>query len=470
MVRKIKNPITVAILFFGVCAIVLAAPIAVAQNKFLIDVGKAHVRKSLLAFPALKRLGSAFTAQQEREGDELYAVIDNDLLTTGLFRQIEPSAFLENPMKTGLRPSGVEKNGFDFKKWSAIGTEFLIKGGYQVLRGQVILNIYAYYVPKGNLVLGRRYTASQFALRRLAHTFANDFVKAVTGKPSFFLHHLVVAIDHGPKTHREIYTMDWDGYNKHRISFFHSIAVSPSWSPNGRYIAYSCFIRRRIRGLIRRNLDLLMYDAKTHHTWIVSSRNGNNMGADFFPDNRYLLVSLTHGRASDIYKMSRNGHTLVALTHGPGMSLNVEPAISPNGKEIAFSSDRSGRPMIYTMTSYGTDVKRRTFLGQYNATPAWSPNGKKLAFASYDKHKQAFDIFIMNADGTGQVLRLTSAHKPNGRWANNIDPIFTPDGRQIVFVSNRSGNNQLYIVDTNGDNERRITHDNLWYYQPKWGP
>ena len=100
MVRKIKNPITVAILFFGVCAIVLAAPIAVAQNKFLIDVGKAHVRKSLLAFPALKRLGSAFTAQQEREGDELYAVIDNDLLTTGLFRQI------------GLRYNGGPKPNF----------------------------------------------------------------------------------------------------------------------------------------------------------------------------------------------------------------------------------------------------------------------------------------------------------------------------------------------------------------------
>ncbi len=445
---------------------------AQAQNKILIDVGQAHVRKSLLAMPSLKRLSAVVTPAQERMGDELYSTIDNDLLATGLFKQIEPAAFLENPMITGLRPSGVEANGFDFQKWKTIGTEFLIRGGYQVLNHQIVLEIYAYYVPKGNLVLGKRYSADATSVRKVAHTFADDFVKAVTGKPSFFLNPIVVAVDRGPKTFREIYTMDWDGHNMQKITNHRSIAVSPAWSPNGKYIAYSCFIKRRIgrRGIMRRNLDMLMYELKTHRRWLVSYRDGNNMGADFLSDSRHLLVSLTRNRTADIYRMSIDGKNIVPLTHGPGLALNVEPAASPDGEKIAFSSDRTSFPMIYTMDADGRHVKRRTFLGEYNATPSWSPDGKKLAFASLDKRKNAFDIFLMNTDGTGQVLRLTSAHKPNGRWANNEEPAFSPDGRQILFVSDRTGNRQLYIIDTTGDNERRVTHDHLWYYQPKWGP
>jgi TolB protein len=73
----------------------------------------------------------------------------------------------------------------------------------------------------------------------------------------------------------------------------------------------------------------------------------------------------------------------------------------------------------------------------------------------------------MNADGTG-MLRLTSAKKSNGRWSSNEDPSFSPDGRFVMYTSNRTGKNQIYISTADGTEERRLTNDNHNYFKPKW--
>lgn len=109
--------------------------------------------------------------------------------------------------------------------------------------------------------------------------------------------------------------------------------------------------------------------------------------------------------------------------------------------------------MLYIMDSNGKNPKRLTFAGRYNSTPSWHPDGKALAFAGYDKDH--FDIFLINADGTG-LKRLTDARRTNGRAADNRDPSFSPDGRHIVFASNRTGSYQLYIVGPDGENGRDV--------------
>jgi TolB protein len=73
----------------------------------------------------------------------------------------------------------------------------------------------------------------------------------------------------------------------------------------------------------------------------------------------------------------------------------------------------------------------------------------------------------MNADGSGMV-RITSAKKPNGKWANNEDPVFSPDGRLLMYTSNRTGKNQIYISNLDGSEERRVTTDSHNYFKPKW--
>ena len=445
---------------------------AEAQDKPYIkgDVGNAAiVKKSKLAVPTFNYLSAKPSGATLSIGDELFSVIKNDLDATGLFVDVDPKAFIEDTTAVGLKPAPGHPNGFKFDTWKTLETEFLIRGGYQVINNQITLEIYGYYVPTGNLIVGKKYEGSSDTVRKIAHSFANDFVKAVTGKSSFFNTQIVVAIDDGPQTNREVYVADWDGRNARAVTNHKTITVSPAWSKNGDYIAYTAFVKRKIGKVVKRNPDLFIYEMKTQRRWLVSYRDGLNSGAEFLNDNKNLYLTLSKNNRADIYKMSLDGKSITQITNGPGLAMNVEPAVSPDGELIAFSSDRSGRPMIYTMSPSGTNVKRLTFAGHYNSTPTWSPDGKKLAFAGFDREKNNFDIFVMNLDGT-QLLRLSSARKPNGKWSNNEDPAFSPDGRHVLFVSDRTGNKQLYMVNIDGSNERRITYDNRHYAKPKWGP
>lgn len=438
---------------------------AVADDIY-INIGEATVKKSLLAVPPLLYFGTNPSSKTNIEtGQELFKVINNDLNVSGFFTLIKPEAFLEDPSKTSLRPAPGDPKGFDFGKWKTIGTEFLIRGGYRVSGSKVSLEIYLYHVPRATMVLGKTYEGSQSSLRTIAHTFADDAIKALTGKQGMFRTKLVASLQEGGTGNKEIYIMDWDAEDKKKVTEHKSIAISPAWSNNGEKIAYTAFAyHTRAK---TRNPDLFVYELATGKRWLVSYRKGSNSGASFLPGDDHILLTLSQSGSPDIFKMTADGKSLTQITKGPRGSMNVEPDYSEKSGRIAFSSDRSGRPMIYTMKMDGTDLKRLTFAGKYNASPSWSPDGKQIAFAGHDKGH--FDIFVINADGTG-LKRLTSATKSNGQGADNEDPSWSPDGRHIVFVSNRTGLNQIYMISPDGSNERRLTYDRNAYFKPKWSP
>ena len=453
-------------IFFLITQLLLSSSLLLAQDtsgEVFIKLGEAQTKKSLLALPEFQALGgSPSTSKNTALANELFAVVKNDLEVSSYFQMMDKAAFLENTATKGLKPIPQEPNGFNFQSWQQIGAEFLIRGGYSIIGNQMNLEAYVYHVPKNKLVFGKKYSAPTNGVRKMAHTFTNDILDSLTGKTGMFLSRIVVASDRGVSPSREIFTMDWDGANLERISDHRSISLSPAWSRDGKKIAYTSYVKRGRTAL--RNADMFIYDVATAKRNVISFRQGLNSGASFSSDNS-IFLTISQGTSPNIYQINQAGDIIAKVTNGPTGAMNVEPSVSPDGRKVAFSSDRAGRTMIYVMDANGTNVKRVTFAGQFNASPAWSPDGKKLAFAGQTGSN--FDIFSMDVVGQN-MTRLTSARKSNGRAANNEDPTWSPDGRFVMYTSDRTGKSQIYISTQDGLDERRITIDNANYFKPKW--
>lgn len=434
------------------------------SNNAYINVGEAQVKKSLAAIAPIRFLGTPTLSKTYlRHEKELYDVLEKDLTVASYFSIQNPSAFLEQDK--GLRPKQMEPNGFDYEAWKSIGTEFLIKTGFNVAGDTMTFEAYVYNVNQREMVFGRSYSAPLRDLRSVAHKFCNDLLEKISGVKPFFLTKVAVARSAG-RNEKEIFVMDWDGANAQAVTNSKTISVSPTWSRDGRYVAYSAFLTHRRTKM--RNMDLFIYDLKTRERSLLSAQRGLNSTASFFPDQRDAVIRISpNNGTSDLYKISLASKEKTAITNGPRGAMNVEPRVSPDGRKLAFSSDRSGKAMIYVHDFGSNATTKLTHAGQYNSTPAWSPDGTKIAFAgNRDSH---FDIYIMDVDGKN-MRRLTDSRKASGRGANHEDPSFSPDGRFIMFRSDRTGNYQLYVVSVDGKNEYRLTFDNHNYYQPQWSP
>ncbi len=456
MILKFSISLVGALFSFGAFAQFETADLENSKN-IILKLGEGQTKKSLVALPSIQFLGNPqINPDFQKLGIELYEVIQNDLLFSTFFQIIPSRNYLEDPSKTTLQK-------FDFDKWRQIGTEFLVRGGFKIIKDQIELEIYAYDVAQKSAVVSKKYLGNKRDVRRLAHTFSNDFVEALSGQKAFFLSKFVVSSDRSGSKTKEIYLMDWDARNLEQITFHKTISFSPNWSPDGKSILYSSFAQRKKTKT--RNPDLFLYELASKKLQHFSYRIGMNTGAHFMPDGKNIILTLSQGNNADIYRLDLDGEISKKLTQGPLGAMNVEPSPSPIGDKIAFSTDRSGNPMIYVMDKNGGNPERITFAGKYNASPAWSPDGKKIAFAGWEVDH--FDIFIINADKTN-LKRITQAKKPGGKWSNNEDPVFSPDGRFLIYTSDRYGPKQILISNLDGSEERRITQDSYNYFRPKW--
>lgn len=450
---------------FFIFALALTVSSTAHSQQAYIKAGEAQAKKSNLAFPLFNSTGSD-SALAKAAATDIYNTSKSNFELSSYFVIMSNQAYLEDPAKTSLRPAPADSNGFKFEPLKTIGAEFLIRSGYTVSGQDLNVEMYLYHVSEGRLILGKRYRAPLAQAKQIGHTLANDVIEALTGTRAPFMAKIVTAFEVDSTGSKEIGVMSWDGSGFQQLTSHKSIALSPSWSADGKKIAYSVFSKLRQGTKSLSNVSLYVLDLNNNKRVLTSYRPGVNSGAVFSKDGKFLFLGMSMGSgASDIYKINMKGEIETRLTNGPAGAINVEPTLSPDGTKVAFSSERGGRPMIYVMNTDGSNVKRLTFQGKYNASPSWSPDGKKIAFAGQDGAN--FDIYVMNADGTG-LKRLTSATRTNGRPANNEDPSFSPDSRYLVYTSNRTGSNQIYISTVDGSEERRVTNDNRNYYRPKW--
>jgi Tol biopolymer transport system component len=142
----------------------------------------------------------------------------------------------------------------------------------------------------------------------------------------------------------------------------------------------------------------------------------------------------------DVWSINASGTDLTRLTHSPGYEF--DPSWSPDGTQIAYRFDRGDESEIWVMNADGTGQRRLTA----GLSPAWSPDGSFIAYSSpgHDPNPPLSGISIMNADGSGQHR---VPYTDGGEY-----PSWSPDEKRIAFNSNLTGDHVMYIVDVDGSN------------------
>ncbi len=404
-------------------------------------VGSAKTRRTVVALPNWGVSGNLSAA-----ATKTLETIKADLLFMDLFQIQDPKTFTDNSPQAA-------PNTFKMDAWSGIGTEFLVKATVAPAEKGLTVDTYVYQVAANTSVMNKRYLSSMGDIKTLAHTMADDIVKAITGTPGIFRTKIAMICDRTGK--KEVYIMDFDGSDTKQLTKHRSITLSPAWSPDATRIAYSLIAKNK-RNV--KNTNLYEFNIKNNTVRLLSDRHGINSGAHYNPmDGKRIALTMSFLGNPEIFSFDPETKSVTRLTNHPG--IDVDPNWSNDGKYISFVSNRHGASMIYRMNSDGSNVQRLTFAGSYNATPAWSPAGNKIGFAGWIDGR--FDIFIMNTDGTN-IERLTKSQ------GNNEDPSFSPDGNFIVFSSNRAGQKNIYAMNIDGTFVKRLTYGMGNCTSPRW--
>lgn len=423
----------------AVFLILLGLP-GIGFGKIYIDINSPSAQKFKVAVPDFKNLGKT-NANQELS-QRLPAIISNDLRLSGFFKPMDKGAFLEE----GDASLGIEKTPLN--NWRVIGADLLITGAYTCIGRTLEVKIRLFDVFWGQQVLVKTRLGDLDDYRSLMHRLSNDVLKKLTWYDGICLTKL--AFSSNASGDKEIYVSDYDGHNARQITKDKSIALLPRWSPDGKKILYTSFKDKEP--------NLYLKDLSTGRTKLFSGRSGLDTGPSWAPGGNSLALTLTRKENQDIYLIDLNGRIIRQLTSYWG--IDVSPSFSPDGKKIAFVSRRSGSPQIYVLDLDHGTTRRLTFTGRYNTSPAWS-SLDRIAFVSMNDGK--FNICTMDSSGRG--LRKMTENQ-----GNNEDPAWSPDGRYLVFSSDRTGKYQLYIMNAAGKTQSRITDMAGDQRTPAWTP
>jgi Tol biopolymer transport system component len=242
----------------------------------------------------------------------------------------------------------------------------------------------------------------------------------------------------------------------------------PAWSPDGQKLAFVSFRAGRVG-------DIYSIDPDGRGERRLTTTAAHEDMPRWSPDGRKIaFVRHTGAGATNfhIFVMNADGSEQTQLTHAG--AANFAPTWSPDGSKIAFVSTRDSTTFapnseIYVMNADGSGERRLTTHPRLDDSPDWSPDGSLIAFASDRTAIQTTRIFVMRADGS-EVRALTN-HPIS--FHNELRPAWSRDGTTLAFVTERNppvGNTEIYLVDADGDNSRRVTRNDFRDDSPTWAP
>lgn len=406
-----------------------------------IDISDPFIKKVPIAIPMFKAMsGKPEEAQIAAKASEL---MTDTLEFTGYFKMIAPAAFLEAPHKTGIVASAL-----NFGNWTVVGAELLVTGGILVSDGIIEMECRLFDTFKQRLLVGKRYKGRETDLRRMVRRFCSEVVYSLTGNKGIF--DSKIAFVSNGSGNKEIYVCDFDGYHPERVTHANAIALSPAWSSDGNWLAYTSYEKGKP--------DLYIRHLKEKRGAVVAFK-GSNITPAWLPGKFSLAACLSYTGDQEIYLLTGTGKIIKRLTDSWG--IDVSPSFSPDGKQMAFVSRRSGTPQIHIQDLETGQSRRLTYHGRYNTSPSWSPGGDKIAYVGLVDGQ--INIYVIRTDGAG-LLQLTA------NAGDNESPTWSPDGSLIAFSSTREGPARIYVMTAFGTDQRRLFALKGEQTSPRWSP
>jgi TolB protein len=374
---------------------------------------------------------------EERARTTIASIVRADLQRSGLFRVGESSAALD------------ERTVPSADEWRGRGADALVAGSVTRLAdGRLDIRYKLWDVVKNQDLGGQSKVVVEGDQRLAAHRIADEIHERLTGEKGVNATRIAYVVKNG-RRHTLVVT-DADGEGAQTALQSPEPIISPSWSPDGKELAYVSFESQKA--------VVWVQDLSTGERRAIANFRGSNSAPAWSPNGRELAVTLSRDGISQIYVMPKAGGTPRRLTNSG--AIDTEPVWTPDGSQIYFVSDRGGGPQVYRTPAGGGAAERITFQGSYNISPALSPDGKLLAYVTRDG--SAFRLVTLDlASGTLRTLTDTQ---------DDESPSFAPNGRLIVYATRAQGRDVLMTTTLDGRIKARLLSSGGDVREPAWGP
>lgn len=363
-------------------------------------------------------------------------VLWEDLSFSGFFTLAGKGFYPPQPI---VRP---EDLNYDVWNTLPFKVSFLTAGTLDLAGGILKAEFRIFDMKQRTMSFGQRISGDSDQLRAIAHRWADEIVFKLTAGASKGIASTKIAYTSRKGNAKEIYVMDYDGYEPQAFTRNGSTNLFPTWAPDNSKLAF------------------LSYRSQKPEINIYSYLDGSRLPFPIFntfastpvisPAGSQIVFSLRSPRGdTDLYISKLDGSDRRNITDNP--AIDTSPTWSPSGKQIAFASGRtSSASQIFICDIDGANVRRIVKEGGDADSPVWSPDGRWIAFHWCPRYGTNYDLFLAEV-ATSKILQLTN------NSGSNVNPSWAPDGRHLAFESDRTGTKQIYIMLVDGSELRAVT-------------
>lgn len=360
---------------------------------------------------------------QNTTATDIAGVISSDLARSGKFSPIPTSSLTSMPHNIN------EVNIADFGG----GTEAVVVGRVTkgAKAGTFIVNFELVQLTGNQAVAiaGLQATVPASKMRQYAHRMSDVIFEKLTGiKGAFNTRIAYVKTKFGTKHPYELTMADYDGANEVRLIISSQPIMSPSWSPDGKTIAYVTFENRRA--------EIFTLNVYTKVRTKLTSFYGLNSNPKWSPDGSKLALVLSKDGNPEIYVLNIQSKRLTRVTNN--RAIDTEPSWSVDGGSLYFVSERGGNAQVYSVNLSSGVVKRVTYNGVKNLSPTAIPDGSGLIVIN---QSSGFKVARQDFNGNFKVLSSSTLDE---------SPSVAPNSTMIVYSTVYGGRKGLAIVSADG--------------------